>query len=386
MKKTTIKIASLFTAAFLFLSMIFPLFPAAEAAGQAPEPAAAMESPAAVKTAKGVDADGFAARINALRSVYPAGSYWNHCVSEDRFNGDNLLAAWNTGDRAFAEQFADSVTGTPCRTHNGTCPVGYYDCNVFDGGMQCWGFARKIFFDIFGVRCSALAQDNNVDHVKAGSYVRLGSDGPGGHSVFVTKREGNMVTVVECNYAGNDVIKWDRQFDITNPGGGVWFSYCYNAPNFDQVNGNPAGVATGVQCTLTPACAPNMRLDVNGGSGEDEANIQIYTANGSPAQKFVFEEMGDGYFRILTSAGKAVDVRNNNAVSGETVWQYGRNDTDAQLWKIVDAGDGYVYLIPKSNPNLHMDVTGRQAADYTNVQVYEANTTSAQLWRIHICY
>ena len=363
MKKASIRIVNLITAALFLTLMCFPLAPAAGAADT-------------------TDAGGFVTRTNALRSVYPGGKYWSHMVTEDQFNGDNLHAVWKTGNWAFAEQFADSVTDTACYTHEGTCPVGHYDCNVFDGGLWCWGFARKIFFDVFGIRCSALKKDYNVDHVRAGSYVRLISDGSEGHSVFVLERKGNIITVVECNYAGRDMISWDRQFDITKSR----FLYCYNAPNFDQVNRNPAGVVTGVKCTLAPACAPDMRLDVSNGSTEDMANIQIYASNKTPAQEFTFEEMGDGYFRLITAYGKAVDLKNNHAVSEETVWQYGCNNTDAQLWRVADAGDGYVCLIPKSNPSLRLDVKNQGTTSGTDVQVYWVNQTPAQQWRIRVCY
>ena len=93
MKKTAIKFVSIFTASLLLIPMFFLSISVAEAADTA---------------------DGFTARVDALRSVYLDGHYWNHCVSEDRLNGDRLLAAWKNGDRALAEQFADSVTGTSC--------------------------------------------------------------------------------------------------------------------------------------------------------------------------------------------------------------------------------------------------------------------------------
>lgn len=71
----------------------------------------------AAEAADTTDAGGFVARTNALRSVYPDGKFWNHMVLEAQFNGDNLHTAWKAGNRAFAEQFADSVTDTACYTH-----------------------------------------------------------------------------------------------------------------------------------------------------------------------------------------------------------------------------------------------------------------------------
>ena len=83
-------------------------------------------------------ADGIETKINALRSKYPDGYFWNHQVTANSNNGDQLMSRWD-------ESFSQSVTSTPCKTHNGTAYVGQYDCNFFDGGIQCFGFARRVF-------------------------------------------------------------------------------------------------------------------------------------------------------------------------------------------------------------------------------------------------
>lgn len=368
MKKKMSRRISLFIAVLCFLPLVrFSFIPA-----DATEPS------------------GIQARLDELKVKYPNDSYWNHLVTSDiHTNGDNLLKIWKNGDRAVAEQFADSVTNVPCYTHKGVCPAGFYDCNVFDGGMQCWGFARKIFFDIFGVRCSSLEIHTDVAGVRVGDYVRFGSDDRDkpGHSFVVIGRDGNIVTVVECNYGTNDKIHWGRRFDITKSVDGISFSYYYRAPNYDQVNSSPAGIVPGVTYTMAPQCAPNSRLDVEWGSTNSEANIQIYSANKSAAQQFMFEPMGNGYFRIIAKvSGKAVDVCHADTACGTNIWQYDVNGTDAQLWKAVVTEDGFVCFIPKVNPSLRLDVYEARSADMTNVQTYWNNQSGAQKWILSICY
>ena len=192
----------------------------------------------AIPTAQAAET-GVADKLNALKTKYPDGAYWNHYVSEVGQDCDSL-PDWD-------ETYADSVTSTACAHHGDGYSgnyVGFYDCNRFDGGSQCWGFARKIFFDVFGVKCSSLVPNYDSANVQVGDYVRFGDDN-GGHSFIVIERTGNMITVVECNFgdaaSSHCQIKWGRQFDITDTIWGLRFNYSYHAPNYDEINDSAAG-------------------------------------------------------------------------------------------------------------------------------------------------
>lgn len=135
--------------------------------------------------------------------------------------------------------------------------------------------------------------------------------------------------------------------------------------------------------TLVPQCAPALRLDVSGGSTASKANIQIYQANNSNAQKFSFTYVEDGYYEIGAKvSGKVLDVYNGNTTSGTNVWQYDRNSSDAQRWALEDAGDGYYYIVPKVNTGLCLDVYNSGTKNGSNVQIWSKNQTAAQKWRI----
>ncbi|MGN0469063.1 MAG: hypothetical protein ACI4GY_10105, partial [Acutalibacteraceae bacterium] len=177
-------------------------------------------------TQTAIAAGGVEAKLNSLRSKYPNGYYWNHKVTDYSNNGDELV-------RNRDESFADSVTTSPCATHNGVASVGQYDCNYFDGGIQCYGFAGKVFYDVFGQRKSALTQiyDNKYG-VQVGDYVRINNNG---HSAVVLSKSGSNITVVECNLdkSGsyyNCMIRWDATYSIDS----ITF-YCH-ATNYDAVN------------------------------------------------------------------------------------------------------------------------------------------------------
>lgn len=141
--------------------------------------------------------------------------------------------------------------------------------------------------------------------------------------------------------------------------------------------------------SLSPKCAPGMSLDTSGVSHANGANLQIWKdkslySNGKN-QRFYIIHMGGAYYTLIAEhSGKALDVKNGSKKSGANVWQYEYNLTNAQLWKMVSAGNGYHYLIPKLNGNLCLDVSGAGRSNGTNVQVWQRNYTSAQQFRLQL--
>ena len=172
-------------------------------------------------------ASGVQDKMNALRGKFPEGRFWNHVVSANN-NGDQLM---QRGD----ESFADTTTGSPCRTHAGTAGIGQIDCNYFDGGIQCMGFAKKVFYDIYGQRESQLPARYDVANVMVGDYVRIRNNT---HSGVVLSRNGNNIRLLECNLSGGTLYP-DKNCKIG--WGGINYSiyeitYFKHATNYDQIN------------------------------------------------------------------------------------------------------------------------------------------------------
>ena len=143
-----------------------------------------------------------------------------------------------------------------------------------------------------------------------------------------------------------------------------------------------ASIANGTY-TLAPMCAPNARLDVNGGSQDNFANVQIYGDNGTTAQQWDITALGNGYYSLTSKiSGKVLDAYLQNAVSGQNVIQYAWYGGSEQQWKFKDAGDGYYYIIPRCNESLCLDVFEARSDNGTNVKVYTANQSSAQKWKL----
>lgn len=74
-------------------------------------------------------------------------------------------------------------------------------------------------------------------------------------------------------------------------------------------------------------------LDISDGSKADGGNVQLYSANGTPAQTFdVRWDSLTGYYAIgNVGSGKLLDVAGAGSASGTNVWQYAANGTKAQM-------------------------------------------------------
>ncbi|MBQ9021186.1 MAG: RICIN domain-containing protein [Eggerthellaceae bacterium] len=121
-------------------------------------------------------------------------------------------------------------------------------------------------------------------------------------------------------------------------------------------------------------------LDVSGGSKSDRANVQIYHANSSDAQKWRVSVDANGTYSIRNvKSGKYLDVSGGTARNSQNVWQYTGNNSKAQQWQIKKDGKGFV-IASGINKNYVLDVEGANAANGTNVHLYRANGTAAQRW------
>lgn len=126
------------------------------------------------------------------------------------------------------------------------------------------------------------------------------------------------------------------------------------------------GNLTAHQMLIKNTAHPQKVLDVYGGQSTAGAKIWQYELNQTPAQRFVFQAAGDGYYYLLTVAGNLYvtvdvpplvvgqpgDVPNTNygikqdklypAASGPA---YTRQHRDQQKWKLIPTGDANTYLL-----------------------------------------
>ena len=136
---------------------------------------------------------------------------------------------------------------------------------------------------------------------------------------------------------------------------------------------------------------PKMCLDVQGGSGKSGANVNLYHYNGTDAQKWRFYSAGNGYYSIMNKCGNYLDLSGGTAKNDTNVQVYEKNGTDAQKWKLVKTEAQYVNiasglysLYSKVGNNFVLDISGAGTADGTNIQIYQGNDSIAQKFKIQV--
>ena len=107
----------------------------------------------------------------------------------------------------------------------------------------------------------------------------------------------------------------------------------------------------------------DLALDVENASTENGANVQQWTWNGSGAQQFELEDLGNGEYRITNvNSGKVLDVENASTEDGATVHQWDWHGGGNQRWTLHDLGDGY-YAIQNVNSGKYLTGYGSSAGD-----------------------
>ena len=144
---------------------------------------------------------------------------------------------------------------------------------------------------------------------------------------------------------------------------------------------NAATLKEGVY-TIKSALGTNMVIDVDNGGTRNKTNVQLYSNNGTNAQKWYVKPIGDGYYEITTllNSNLSLDVDNAGTRNKTNVQIYTKNNTNAQKWYIKDAGGGYYNIISKCN-GLYVDVDNAGTRNKTNIQMWNGNGTNAQKFR-----
>jgi hypothetical protein len=135
--------------------------------------------------------------------------------------------------------------------------------------------------------------------------------------------------------------------------------------------------------TLTPQNATGSRLDdLYSGTGSGNP-IDIYPANNSGAQSWVFSNVNvvpAGYYNLAVSYG-AYCMTASGSTSGSLVQLDPCNGSTAQAWQAVPANGAYVFH-PANNTSLCLDVQGDGTAAGTLVQAWTCNGGNNEEWAL----
>lgn len=180
---------------------------------------------------------------------------------------------------------------------------------------------------------------------------------------------------------------------------------------------------------ITSKLKSSMVVDVASGSLSDGANVQLYSDNGTQAQKwyvslveegsntYTIQSINSGLNLAVTSSGnvvqktpdgsdsqkwqpkiskgatvlmnlengKVLDIASAGTSNGTNVQTYAANGSDAQLFTFTSTDlvtKSTYYIKPLGASNMTIDVPSASTANGTNVQIYTKNDTGAQKWKV----
>ena len=160
--------------------------------------------------------------------------------------------------------------------------------------------------------------------------------------------------------------------------------YTPNASNAQKftVSSATAAIPTNVSLKISSVENTSLTMDVPGASTQNGARIQIYQANGSDAQTFSAQQVGNGVYSLTnTASGKVLDVAGASISNGGVVQQYASNGTAVQHWSLLDYGNGKISLTSNASGKA-VDIPGGNASSSVKLQIYSANGTKAQQWTV----
>lgn len=148
------------------------------------------------------------------------------------------------------------------------------------------------------------------------------------------------------------------------------------------VSSSDVNIATGVSMIITSVANKKLVTDVTSASTANGARVQLYSSNNTNAQKYRFESIGNGTYKIVNAnSGKVLDVSGGSTANGAALQQYTNNNTVAQQWTVRNYGSGKIALV-SVNANKAVDIPSGNAVQQAQLQLYSPNGTVAQQWLV----
>ena len=130
--------------------------------------------------------------------------------------------------------------------------------------------------------------------------------------------------------------------------------------------------------TISSSLDENYVIDLSGANTTNGNNINLYTQNGTKAQKWNLIYDSNGYYTISSGIdnNKRIDVATNNNVQINS-----KNSNYSEQWILKDAGNDYYYIISNSN-GLYLEVNNSTASNGANIQVNNFTGEQNQKFKI----
>lgn len=128
-----------------------------------------------------------------------------------------------------------------------------------------------------------------------------------------------------------------------------------------------AAVQDGAEYLIVSSLDLNRVVEVSHASVVPGGNIQVSRESLSAAQRFRAEKVEEGWYKLVSvNSGLVVEVAGASIADGANIHQNDWLGLDSQLWRFVDAGNGYTYI--QSMLGTVLACAANPVTDGTNIQ------------------
>lgn len=188
--------------------------------------------------------------------------------------------------------------------------------------------------------------------------------------IFTLSGKSIDVAVVNALGDGQNVQQWAS----SDSGAQKWLI---------EADGKTVTIGGTAYSTYVLKCnSSNYVMDVTGGQAARGTNIQIYTANGTNAQRWAFipqNPVAPGTYMIRSTIDTNAVVDVTGGAAGSNVQLYGESGSNGQIW-IVNEYENGVTVIENAGSGKVLNVYGNQPVNGANVQQWFNDGSSACKW------
>ena len=129
-----------------------------------------------------------------------------------------------------------------------------------------------------------------------------------------------------------------------------------------------------------------LYLEAADNKAENGTNVQQGTKG---AKYWTFKDAGNGYYYLYSELGDGstflLDIDYGKIENGTNIGIWGNTNSDAQLFKFVDNGDGSYTIVTKvTNDNSALGVASASKEEGANVVEWECNGSDDQKWKLNM--
>ncbi len=252
----------------------------------------------------------------------------------------------------------------------------------FDGGIQCYGYANMISYNVFGTSAKYWSKSYSLSGVKAGDVIQYGNTTGSGHTIFVTNVSGDTITYTDCNSDWNCTVKWGNTVSISS--NKLWsysFSYRCVAPDLEPDEEQPVDLGTDFYAVIFHKSSWKPI------TYDDDKYIRLRSENGSANQVWKFNRESDGCYTIASAVdGSLLELTTGSLENKLAITALNKDWGGAyQRWYLYgDAGGCTIMSKHFPNSKRALDVAYGSSEDGTPIEAYDRLDNDNQTFYIYM--